>query len=390
MFIFFIVSTTMGMMGNTLAAEESSLPENIKKAKEIYNNKMYSIQSTSFQSSQSLNNAYQRGLDNLKKKYQTGGDFDAWKFTDEECKRFENHHTVSVTNTFESPDALNLLQHKYIKNKDKIKYDRDLQIAKLTKSYSSYIDKSLKKLTKAGDFEAALAVKTELEAVSKDIDLSILDGVQKKSEIKNKTKSRKKKTSIAKTKRPYERLSTSSNIVRLYAHENGKRQQRVKFGMITKGSNKIDWQKTDTLGIIDFKAKADKEYRLIHLSPKYKFQEIKNIKSGKSYTFDLKPAPKGHGVVVVKSKRFDIPHVGTLRTGGHWSSSDGDSGPSIMPVSANIKFRSRRNSRWQSYLTARSGVWCDIKVNDKIKMRMRIFAFNNDEISMVEYEPIEK
>lgn len=370
------------MVNMAIAQVVSHLPENIKKAKDIYNSKMYSIQSKSFNNSLSLNNAYEIGLKNLKRKYQGGGDLDAWKSTNEECQRFSDVHAVSVTNTFQSPSALGALQQKYIDNKDKIQHDRDFEIAKLTKAYINYIKRNIKTLTQNGDFDAALSVKSELDAVSQNIDFSILNEQPKKNVISRKTTLKK----VEKTRRPYGKLSTSSNIIRLYVHEDGKRLQRLKIGIIRNGKDNVIWKKTDTLGIIDFKAKEGQKYQLLHLSPEYMFHELKDVTSGNSYTFDLKSAPAGRGIVKIKSRLFDIPDVGKFRVGGNWSGGDGRSGPSIRANTQGVKFK--MYGQWRNFVHAQFGVWYDISINDEIKFRLRVFSFSGNSASIIEYEPV--
>ena len=367
------------MLGIITAGAASNLPENIQKAKDMYNSKMCNIQSKSFKNSLSLNNSYEIGMGNLKRKYQSGGDLDAWKSTSEECKRFADDHVVCATNTFQSPPALATLQQQYIENKDKIEHDRDFEIAKLTKLYINYIDKNIKTLTKNGKFEAALAVQSELDAVNQNIDFTILKEQPKKPVVSRKT------TPVEKTRRPYGKLSTSSNIIRLYVHENGKRMRRLKVGIIKKGEVNVTWKKTDSLGMIDFKAKEGQQYRLLHVSSGYVFQEIKDVTSGNSYTFELQPAPEGHGIVKIKSRHFEIPDVGTFRSSGSWSGGNGGTGPVIRANTPSVQFE--MYGRLQSSWHARFGVWADLYINGEKKLRLRVFAFSGNTASIVEYEP---
>ena len=115
------------------------------------------------------------GLKRLEAHFKQGGRLDDYLATRRFRVVFEEQPNLTSDDVAETPAELKSAQEKFLAALAGPQRNRDIERAKLAKSYRAYLEKLKVKRTRQDQIEGALAVKAEIDRVTALVDLSILD-----------------------------------------------------------------------------------------------------------------------------------------------------------------------------------------------------------------------
>jgi len=109
---------------------------------------------------------YIKSLIQLRSQLQQVGDLDGWEKVGEELKRFQSEPKVTPEQLDTSTGELNSLQRQHVKRRDEFQHVKHQKVLALMEMYVGRLNTMQVKLTKAGDFDGAFAIKKEIARVN--------------------------------------------------------------------------------------------------------------------------------------------------------------------------------------------------------------------------------
>lgn len=153
------------LVGTASLAANSDLD----RVRTIYENNLKKIQTEHRTKIATAPQQYLNALRAVNRRYQASGALEPLMLVKQERTRFEKEKAVPSPANPELPEDVQRIQRAYVKNLGVADTERMKTLVTLTDRYLTYLDRSMRALTKNGSFDQALAVKKEISAVKDDL-----------------------------------------------------------------------------------------------------------------------------------------------------------------------------------------------------------------------------
>ncbi len=144
----------------------------LANAKAKFEAESFAIAATYAREKTSVDARFTRLITRLENRYREKALLDELIVTRRFRQSFEKTPLLNPDSVVKSPEGLRSAQERYLASLADLRQKEEAALAKLTKAYLAHLGQLKKDLTKSGDFEQALAVKSEIEKIGKRVDLS--------------------------------------------------------------------------------------------------------------------------------------------------------------------------------------------------------------------------
>ena len=152
------------------ASGDQSNEQDLAKQREVFEQKLAEIESSTLQASGQWAEHYLEELNVLMERFQRAGDYVGWETVREETARFEADRVLLPRHFVSQQARLLELQNKYYQLRDMVRKDKAKKIVEATEKHVATLQKYQKALTVKGQMSGASMVQAEINRIRSRLD----------------------------------------------------------------------------------------------------------------------------------------------------------------------------------------------------------------------------